>query len=629
MLRRLIRWICCKYAVRNKARGELHAAIKMWSIAVACGDDSPQTGRNLGESYFRLGDYAGAVPLLEAAARHFAGDGPLAEMLAQAREQVAPPASMPPQPEPGTPDPSFAQSLRDAFNASQAGGAADPERPPKLMLRTGGDSFDALDLMNVLGARVGHTDEAIGHIAGALWRNPGSAEAHTLLGACAWSRLTPVIESLRQRVTQEKSGEVSPLGLLPLAESSASEQHQCARQYAQQQYGDYLSRPPLCGTRRREDRNTLRIGYLSADYHDHPTSFLVAQIIERHDRERFEVFGYSCGPDSEVSMRKRMRAAFDTFRDVRPLSHEAAAQQILDDGIDILVELNGYTTNARLEIPALRPAPVQVSWLGYPGTLGHPRLADYLIGDPIVTPLADAAFYSEKLALMPGCIQPNERQFAIGAAPHRTAAGLPAQGFVFCCFNQSYKITPAIFDLWCRLLTEVPGSVLWLLGESDAARRNLQQEALRRGVAPDRLIFAPRVTYAEHLARFQLADLFLDTLPFNGGATGSDALRAGVPLVTCPGETFIARLATSLLHAAGLPELVTHSLLEYEALALRLATDGTLHSATRTKLARNRDTCALFDSERFTRDLERLFRRMWTNHRAGSLEPIDLGARDG
>ncbi len=594
MLKGLTRWLSRKYAARKMAQGDVHTAFKLWSIAVACGDDSSETRRNLALAQTRLqSGMAEPMPLEQPAAGE---------------------------------EPPFAQLLQDAFNTSQAN--ADPARPARLMLRSGGDSFDALYLMNVLGARPGRTDEAIAIIADALWRNPGSAETHTLLGACAWERLGPAVESLRDRVTREKSGEISPLGLLPLPETSASEQYQCAVQYAQRQYADLLSRPPLAGTRVRESRGKLRIGYLSADYHEHPTSFLLAEVIERHDRKRFEIFAYSCGPDSAIPMRRRMQAAFDAFHEIRPLSHEEAAQKILGDRIDILVDLNGYTTNGRPEILALRPAPVQVSWLGYPGTLGHPRLADYLIGDPIVSPLTHAALYGENLALLPSCFQPNDRQRVIGAAPHRTAAGLPAQGFVFCCFNQSYKITPAMFDLWCRLLTEVSGSVLWLLGESDTVQRNLQREALRRGVVPDRLIFAPRVTYAEHLARFQLADLFLDTLPFNAGATGSDALWAGVPMVTCSGEAFAARMATSLLNGAGLPELVTHSLQEYEALVLRLATGGTQHSAIRTKLARNRDTCPLFDSERFTLDLERLFRRMWQGYRAGSPQPITLSAHD-
>jgi predicted O-linked N-acetylglucosamine transferase (SPINDLY family) len=310
------------------------------------------------------------------------------------------------------------------------------------------------------------------------------------------------------------------------------------------------------------------------------------------------------------------------------LSHVAAAQQILDDGIDILVDLKGYTTNARLEILALRPAPVQATWLGYAGTLGHPRLADYLIGDPIVTPLQDKDNYGEALALMPNCYQPNDDKRDIGARPSRTGAGLPARGFVFCSFNQSYKFTPEMFDLWCRLLAAVPGSVLWLLETIEAGAANLRREAHARGIAPERLVFAPRRTQAEHLARLQLADLALDTFPYTSHTTASDALWAGVPLVARQGQTFASRASGSILHAAGLPDLVTQSGADFYRLALELATSPARLARVRSSLAANRVSCALFDTKRFTRDLERLFRRMWTGYRAGSLQPITLGADD-
>ena len=523
---------------------------------------------------------------------------------------------------PGAQEPSLAQSLRDAFNSSRQ------DAPARLILRTGGDDFDALRLMSVLGARVGRTDEAVEFLLEALRRNPGSVELHTLLAACAWSELAPVVEKLRAQVTGGKSGEVSPLGLLPLPESSANEQYVCARQYAERQYGELLSRPRLCATAIRADKERLRIGYLSADYHEHPTSFLVARVIEQHDRKRFDVLGYSCGPDADDSMRRRMRAAFDTWRDIRSLSHEVAAQQVCDDGIDILVDLTGYTTNARLEILAQRPAPVQVSWLGYPGTLGHSRIADYLIGDPIVSPPPDGAHFGETLALMPNCYQPNDRQRVIGERPSRVAAGLPAHGFVFCSFNQTYKFTPAMFDLWCRLVAAVPGSLLWLLEPIEAAGANLRREARTRGVAPERIVFAPRRTQAQHLARLQLADLALDTFPYTSHTTASDALWAGVPLLAMRGNTFASRVSGSIVNAAGLPELVADSPEEYYRAALELATLPDKLAQIRARLADQRMTCALFDSERFTRDLERLYRRMWLGYRAGELQPIVLGAQD-
>jgi predicted O-linked N-acetylglucosamine transferase (SPINDLY family) len=296
------------------------------------------------------------------------------------------------------------------------------------------------------------------------------------------------------------------------------------------------------------------------------------------------------------------------------MSDGATARRIVDDGVQILIDLTGYTRNTRLAITALRPAPIQVTWFGYPGTLGHPRLADYIIGDSLVTPPARSGDFSETLALMPHCFQPNDRKRAIGDKPSREAAGLPTTGFVFCCFNQSYKINAAMFDIWCRLLAAVPGSVLWLLGDTPTMQRNLRSEAQARGIAGERLVFAPRVAPAGHLARLQLADLFLDTLPCNAGATASDALWAGVPLVTCTGEALVGRYAASLLHAAGLPELVTSSLAEYEALSMNLATDTGRLAEIRARLAMNRSTCALFDSVQFTRDLEALLQRMWADH---------------
>ena len=387
-----------------------------------------------------------------------------------------------------------------------------------------------------------------------------------------------------------------------------------------------LACPPLHAGVTRTEGAKLRIGYLSPDFREHAVSYLLAEVFERHDRSRYAVSAYALGPADASAMRQRLRAGFDTFREIGALTHEAAAQVIAEDRIDILVDLSGYTMNSGLPITALRPAPVQVSWLGYPGTLGDARLADYLIGDAVVSPLTHAAHFSETLALMPNCFQPSDRQRVMGATPARAAAGLPAQGFVFCCFNQSYKIAPAVFDIWCRLLAQVPGSVLWLLGVSDAVRGNLAREAQQRGVAPERLIYAPQVDYAGHLARYPLADLFLDTLPFNAGATANDALWAGVPLVTCIGDAYAGRMAASLLNAAGLPELITETPEAYYRLALALATGPDQLAKIRNKLAANRTNCALFDSERFTRDLERLFGRMWTDYRAGKRQPIVLGS---
>jgi predicted O-linked N-acetylglucosamine transferase (SPINDLY family) len=444
-----------------------------------------------------------------------------------------------------------------------------------------------------------------------------ASSVHLRQHLCEWAGLEVEFQRLRARLADDESGEIAPFTLFAIPGIQPGEQLSCARRFAEGACGASLACPPLWTAQSQADGEKLRIGYLSADFRDHPVGQLVVETIEFHDRNRFEVFGYSYGVDDRSSIRRRLQGAFDTFRDVARMSDGDAARLILDDRVQILVDLTGYTRNARLAITALRPASVQVSWLGYPGTLGHPRLADYIIGDTMVSPPAQRDHFSESLALMPHCFQPNDRQRAIAERPTREAVGLPPEGFVFSCFNQSFKLNAQMFDVWCRLLAAVPGSVLWLLGDTAPMQRNLRREAQQRGISEERLIFAPRVAPAQHLARLQVADLFLDTLPCNAGATGSDALWAGLPLVTCIGETFAGRYAASLLAAAAVPELVTRSLEEYGALARKLATDTNHLAQIRAKLAANRATCALFDSRRFTRDLEDLLQRIWTEHRAG------------
>ena len=648
MLRSLIRWICRKYAARITAQGDLNTAVKLWSMAIACGDTSPRAQRMLGELYFQLEDYARAMPLLESAAPHFAADDSLATMLARARQQTV-------KPESAEVHFNFGNTLYGAGRYAEAIAryrralTVQPDHA-QAHCNLGAALYElnrheeaiasyrrALELKpdfvqvyaNLGGvlATAKRYDEAVASYCRALELNPDLADARTSVihvrqHLCDWAQISTDIAALREHVAQGKAGAPQPFFLLAMPKIEAREHFVCARQFAEEQYRAFLSRPPLSGADLRPEIPKMRIGYLSADFREHPVSYLLAQIIERHDRNRFEVYGYSCGPDDASPMRRRMQAAFDTFREIRPLSHEAAAQQILEDRIDILVDLNGHTENNRLPILALRPAPLQVSWLGYSGTLGHPRLADYLIGDPIVSPLEHADQFSETLALMPHCFQSNDRQRAIGARPTRVAAGLPAEGFVFCCFNQSYKITQVMFDLWCRLLSEVPGSVLWLLQPIDAAERNLKREAQARGIAAERIVFAPRRPLADHLGRLQLADLALDTDPYTSHTTASDALWAGVPLVTQLGKTFVSRAAASILYAAGLPELITQTPEAYYRTALELATQPSRLSQVKARLVANRLNCPLFDSERFTHDLEQLFRLMWEDYRAGNKRHI-------
>jgi len=309
-------------------------------------------------------------------------------------------------------------------------------------------------------------------------------------------------------------------------------------------------------------------------------------------------------------MRQRLVKSFDQFHDVYARSDREVAKLLHELETDIAVDLKGHTGDARLGIFAHRGAPIQASYLGYPGTIGADFI-DYVIGDPVVTPFEHAPYYVEKIVQLPDCYQVNDRKRMIAERSTRQQAGLPSAGFVFCCFNNNYKITAPVFDVWMRLLHAVPDSVLWLLRDNVGAERNLRQQAQARGVDPERLVFAGRSELAEHLARHQLADLFLDTLPYNAHTTASDALWAGVPLVTLQGNAFAGRVGASLLRSVGLQELVTTNLPDYEALALRLASEPALLDGVRQQLARNLATCPLYDTDRFRRRIEAAYTTMW------------------
>jgi protein O-GlcNAc transferase len=352
----------------------------------------------------------------------------------------------------------------------------------------------------------------------------------------------------------------------------------------------------------------------------HAVATLAAGIFEQHDKARFETYAISFGLDDGSPMRKRLEAAFDRFIDVQGTGSEEAAKLIREHEIDIAIDLNGYTFGHRAGILAARPAPIQALFLGYAGTIGADWI-DYIIADRVVAPPESVEFFTEKIVHLPGCYLPNDsKRPDLGSVPDRTEHGLPAEGFVFLCVNNVYKITPAVFDVWMRLLLKVPSSVAWLSGQAEPMQSNLRREASARRVDASRLIFAPSLdSYAEHLRRQQCADLFLDTLPYNGHTTTVDALWAGVPVVTCPGRSMVARASASLLQATGLPELVGSSLEAYEAIALRVATDRAFHEGMRRKLAETRSTATIFDAPRFTRDLEAAYEKMWQRHRDGKL----------
>jgi predicted O-linked N-acetylglucosamine transferase (SPINDLY family) len=356
---------------------------------------------------------------------------------------------------------------------------------------------------------------------------------------------------------------------------------------------------------------------LSGEFRQHATSILITELFELHDRDKFELFAYDNGYDDGSEIRGRINKIFSRIADITSMSDEQAVARIQADEIDILVNLNGFFGRARMGVFRDRPAPLQVNYLGFPGTLGA-NYMDYIIADQYVIPHEHEQFYVEKVVLLPDCYQVNDSKRRIGeTAVTRSTAMLSDDEFVLCCFNNSYKITQEMFDLWMRLLKKIDKSRLWLMEDNVDATRALQREANDRGVSPDRLVFAPRVELAEHLARHQLADLFLDTFPYNAHTTASDALWAGLPLLTCIGSTFPGRVAASLLHAVGMPELITESLEEYEQLALRLAQETPLLQSFKRRLLENRDRCSLFDTKRFARHIEAAYLTMWERHQRG------------
>jgi predicted O-linked N-acetylglucosamine transferase (SPINDLY family) len=437
---------------------------------------------------------------------------------------------------------------------------------------------------------------------------------HEMQRQCDWSRLAELSALVLRGALEPAERPAPPFCLLSIG-STPRQQIACARRYAQSVAGPLeAERRRLAFQSRPGAKPRLRIGYLSPEFHAHATAYLAAEIFELHDRARFEAIAYSYGPEDGSAIRARLKRAIPRFTDITSLPDAEAAAAIHADGVDILVDLKGYTFRARTAIVALRPAPLQVSFLGYPGTMGADFI-DYLVGDRVVTPPARAGDYAEKLVILPDCYQPNDRQRRVGRTPPRAALGLPDIGFVFCCFNQSFKILPEVFDVWMRLLTAVPGSVLWLL--ASPAADNLRREAAARGVDPARLVFAAQQPLAEHLGRIPAADLFLDTFPYTAHTTASDALWTGLPLVTCAGETFASRVAASLLTAMGFPELVTRSLADYEALALRLAQAPAELLTLRDRLQRNRARAPLFDTPRYVRNLEAAYEAMWAACSAG------------
>ena len=435
---------------------------------------------------------------------------------------------------------------------------------------------------------------------------------HARLRTCAWRDWLAQREDLLVRLARGEDV-CGPFEMLSISDDAAS-QHAAARAWTRS--GTTLDAvPPL---ELPPPARRLRVGYFSADFGRHAVSHLIVELCERHDRERFETYAFAMNPaDPQDEMRARLERAFDHFIDVSALPDAEIVRRARGAGLDIAIDLGGHTRGARTAVLRARVAPVQVNYLGYPGTMGSESI-DYLIADETTIPAASRAHYAERIVWLPDCFQPSDtRRTLAQASQARSAWGLPESGFVFCCFNNSYKINPETFESWMRILGQVDGACLWLLADSQAVERNLREYAWRHGVDPGRLVFGHRLPMSDYLARYQQADLFLDTMPFNAGTTASDALFAGLPVLTRPGEAFASRMAASLLRAIDLPELVAPSAQAYEATAVRLARNRDELRLLRERLQRNRQSAPLFDMAAYTRHLEAAFDEMTRRSRLG------------
>lgn len=439
---------------------------------------------------------------------------------------------------------------------------------------------------------------------------PG-AQLYAALHVCDWRDYGSTISAIETAV---RRGEPATLPFMLFCAADDPElQLRCARQFARR---SRIETPPLWrGERYRHDR--LRIAYVSEDFRSHPASYLMVGLFERHDRQRFETIAVSLRPPEATPFGSRVRAAFDRFVDVSAHSEAAIAATMRELEVDIAIDLMGYTGSRLHSLWARRPAPIHVSYVGYAGTMGT-RDMDYLLADRFLIPAGSERYYDEQVVRLPVSYQPNDDRRAIGAPVTRADAGLPADAFVWCSFNNAYKLNPPLFDVWMRLLHVVPRSVLWLLPNGAEGEANLRREAGLRGVDPARLVFAGRASNPDHLARLALADLCLDTAPVSGMTTTSDALWAGVPVVTSAGRSFVSRMAGSVLSGLGLPELITHGLDDYAALCVALATDRERLAQLRSRVSLARNAGALFDTDRTRRHVEAAYRRMWSGFVEGA-----------
>ena len=508
----------------------------------------------------------------------------------------------------------------------ELGKAAEAAQQYQKAIQLQPNDADAYNNLGNVQRELGDLPASIASYQTALALNPALYHAkvhwvHQKQHICDWKNLEQDISEIRAWVSNTPEAQISPFAFLAMPKTTSSEQKQCANNWLKNRYTSAFQQGLALAFKHQTQHQKLRIGYLSADFRLHPLASLISELIELHDRNMFEIHAYSYGVDDQSAERKRLEKAFDYFNDIRALSSLEAASKINQDEIDILVDLTGFTQTSRSQIVALRPAPIKVSWLGFPGTMGELNgqpLFDYILSDAFITPPTQAHAYAEKLALLPHSYQANDTKRPIAPSKPRSAYGLPQQGFVFCCFNQSFKILPDVFDCWMRLLKQTPNSVLWLLASNPWAKQNLIKEAEARGINQDRLIFAPRLGMAEHMARQSCADLFLDTLPYNAHTTTSDALWMGLPVLTCAGDTFASRVAASLLKAANLEELITYSLGDYQQKALALAHQPDDLKRIKSQLIKHREQLALFNTKQFAKDLESQYQQMWQAYKAAS-----------
>ena len=504
----------------------------------------------------------------------------------------------------------FAACLRGAGRLDEAAEAG------RLALAASPDSADALYTLGLILGEQGQLDAALDHHCRALdqLREHQDALSQALALAdrvCDWDKVA-ALETRAEALLVQGSLAIDPFYGLN-RRYGAGEQLLGAR--------NYLARRGIrardAGFRYAAPGPKLRIAYVSADFRAHPMSLLIGEMIRRHDRAGFEIYGISHGPDDHSPQRAAIAASFDRFLDVAAESDEAIARQIHGLGIDIAIDLNGHTKDGRIGIFATRPAPVQAAYLGYAGSCGADFI-DYILADDFVLPFDQQGVTSERIVHLPECYFVNHAlRPADPAVPSRAECGLPETGFVFCSFNNTYKIKPEMFALWTRLLAAVPGSVLWLLGDNAAAERNLRNAAAASGLDPARLVFAPRAEQEFHIARHAQADLFLDTAPVNAHTTAADALWTGLPVITCPGSTLVGRCAGSMLRTLGLPELIVPDLAGYEALALGLARDPARLAVLRGRILERRRSSPLFDAAHYARNFEAAYRIMAERHRAG------------